>query len=205
MLPPTIHASLRPLAWPPAILAAAILAAGCLGSAKTRYFLLSPTATPTATAPATATAPGANLVAIRGCRLPDYLNRTEMITRKGQHEIVIRDFESWAQAPEKMIRRTLHDNLARIIGTDKVAGDRATRHTSDILLVDFEFNQLDPTTDGVLAVNVDCRLHPLPDRTEEIHNLAFTIPLAGKDGKAITAAVNQALARIAAETALLLK
>lgn len=214
MLPLITHASPRPLPRPArpltarpltaallaaTLLAATLLAAGCLGSANTRYFLLSPTTWPTATAPA------AGLVVIRSCQLPDYLNRTEMIMRKGQNEVVIRDFDSWAQAPEKMIRLILRENLARILGAENIAEDKSPQSRSGNLLIDYEFRQLDPTTDGLLAVNVDCRLHALATKTDAIHNLAFTIPLAGKDGADIATAVNQALARIAEETAMMLK
>ena len=206
MLPLTTRASLRPFTRPARLLAAALfaavlLAAGCLGSAKTRYFLLSPTATTMAGA----TTPAAEPVVIRNCQLPDYLNRTEMIMRKGQNEVVIRDFDSWAQAPEKMIRLILRENLARILGAENIAEGKSPQPRSGNLLIDYEFRQLDPTTDGLLAVNVDCRLHALATKTDAIHNLAFTIPLAGKDGADIATAVNQALARIAEETAMMLK
>ena len=204
MFPLTSHSSLQTLSRmaATALLSAALLSAGCLNSAKTRYFLLSPTATPTADA----AKPTTSMVFIRNCQLPDYLDRTEMVMRqKPKIEVVFRDFDNWAQMPEKMIQRILRENLIRIIGAENVAGDKAPQSRSDILQIDYEFNQLDPTTDGVLKVDVDCRLHTLPAKAETIHNLSFTIPLANESGDAIADAINQALARIAEETAAMLK
>ncbi len=202
MFPLTAHPSRQPLGRlaATALLAATLLAAGCIGAAKTRYFLLSPTATPTAGA-----AKPTALAYIRNCQLPDYLDRTEMVMRKSQNEVVFRDFDNWAQMPEKMIQRILRENVARIIGAENVAGDKAPQSHLDIVQIDYEFNQLDPTTNGVLQVNVDCRLHALPTKTETIHNLSFTLPLANESGDAIANAINQALARIAEETAAMLK
>ena len=202
MFPLTDHASRQPLRRlaATALLTAVLLAAGCVGSAKTRYFLLSPTATPTANA-----AKPTALAYIRNCQLPDYLDRTEMVMRKSQNEVIFRDFDNWAQMPERMIQRILRENLARIIGAENVAGVKTPQSRSDIIQIDYEFNQLDPTTNGVLQVNVDCWLHALPTKTETIHNLSFTLPLDNESGDAITNAINQALARIAEETAAMLK
>ena len=54
-------------------------------------------------------------------RIPEYLNRPQIVTRKSAIELYLDEFNKWAEPLEDNFTRVLTENLANILGTDPVA------------------------------------------------------------------------------------
>jgi uncharacterized lipoprotein YmbA len=101
------------------ITAAALVVTGCLGSGTTRspeLFVLSAT---TDRAAPEAHDSGLRL-GVGPVALPERLNRPQIVTRAGEHEVIISEFSQWAEPLEDSFTETLSENLSRLISTDLV-------------------------------------------------------------------------------------
>ena len=95
----------------------AALLAACAGSGGdgTRLYVLSATAVP---APAAASA--APAVVVASVRLPQYLDRPQLVTRGAGNRVQIAEFDQWAGDLREDLTRTLADNLSRQLGSPQV-------------------------------------------------------------------------------------
>lgn len=103
-----------------AALAALALAAGCLGgpTLEPQYFTLS---SPAGGDPApVATRPELGLV-LGQVELPRYLDRAELVTRSGSHQLRVWNTVRWAGSLRNDVQRVVADDLARLLGTARVA------------------------------------------------------------------------------------
>jgi uncharacterized lipoprotein YmbA len=110
---------------PRALIAAAALAmlSGCASDPVTRYYVLAATA-PTAAAAMAGSRPVA--VVIKDLRLPQYLERAQIVTRGGENRLLMADYELWAGDLRQDMTRVLTENLARLLASDRVV---AAPHT----------------------------------------------------------------------------
>jgi uncharacterized lipoprotein YmbA len=53
--------------------------------------------------------------------IPDYLNRKEIVLRSLTNEVILSDFAQWAGPLREDFSRAVTENLALLLGTDKVA------------------------------------------------------------------------------------
>ncbi|MBI3370572.1 MAG: membrane integrity-associated transporter subunit PqiC [Betaproteobacteria bacterium] len=90
------------------------LSCGCSSTPAIRYYVLSPTAE----APARRAAPVA--VIITDLRLPQYLERSQIVTRGGDHRLQISEYELWAGNLREDMTRVLAENLGRLLASDRV-------------------------------------------------------------------------------------
>jgi uncharacterized lipoprotein YmbA len=107
-----------------ALLLGAILVwgGGCLGgvSAPTRFYTLVPVAVPT-TDVNPRTAERGLAIGVGPVTLPGYLDRREIVTRRGREEIELGEFDRWSEPLKDGAIRVLGENLAILLRTDRVA------------------------------------------------------------------------------------
>ena len=53
-------------------------------------------------------------------KLPQHLNRKQIVTRAGQNEVTLSEFDHWAGNLQENILRVLAENLTILLGTEKV-------------------------------------------------------------------------------------
>lgn len=91
------------------------LVAGCSGTAKdTRLYVLGPVA---AAAPA---ATGGPAVVVAAVRLPQYLDRSQIVTRSGDNRLELAEFDLWGGNLRQDLTRVLAENLSRLLGSERV-------------------------------------------------------------------------------------
>ena len=93
------------------------LLVGCSSTPVTRFYVLSPLG-PTETGQAQST--NAVAVAIREVRLPQYLERPQIVTRGGNHQIQLADDAQWAGNLQQDMTRVLTENLTNLLKSDRV-------------------------------------------------------------------------------------
>lgn len=53
-------------------------------------------------------------------KLPDYLDRSQLVTRVGPNRVVFSDFERWAEPLDRNFSRIMIENLVALLNTEKV-------------------------------------------------------------------------------------
>jgi uncharacterized protein len=88
------------------------LLAGCGKSAPTHFYSLSTTGTD---APAAAPAGPCISLGIGPVEFPAYLDRAQIVTRIGQNQMHLAEFEQWIEPPRDNFQRALTENLAPLV------------------------------------------------------------------------------------------
>lgn len=101
----------------PVLIAAAacfVLLCGCSSMPANRYYVLNATAeTPARRAAAVA-------VVITDVRLPQYLDRSQIVVRGGDHRLQISEYDLWAGNLREDMTRILAVNLGRLLESERV-------------------------------------------------------------------------------------
>lgn len=105
-----------------AAVASLALLCGCSSAPATRYYVLSPTAQmPAHRAQALVDREAAAVaVVIKDVRLPQYLDRSQIVTRGSDHRLQIAEYEQWAGNLREDMTRVLAENLGRLLESDRV-------------------------------------------------------------------------------------
>jgi uncharacterized lipoprotein YmbA len=96
------------------------LAAGCSSAPATRYYVVTPLE-----AVAAVPVPGPSVV-VGGVRLPQYLERPQLVTRSGDSQLQFQEFHLWGGNLAKDLTRVLAENLSQLLRSDSVV---AAPHT----------------------------------------------------------------------------
>jgi uncharacterized protein len=104
-----------------ALALAVALATGCSSVPPVRFYVVTPLAGP---APA-ARAPGPRVV-VAAVRLPEYLERPQLVTRSGDNRLQLEEFHQWGGNLAKDLTRVMAENLSLLLGSDAVV---AAPHT----------------------------------------------------------------------------
>ena len=94
---------------------AAILATGCSSVPPMRFYVVTPLAAPAAAA----RAPGPRVV-VAAVRLPEYLERPQLVTRSGDNRLQLEEFQQWGGNLAKDLTRVMAENLSQLLGSDAV-------------------------------------------------------------------------------------
>jgi uncharacterized protein len=95
------------------LLLAMVVLSGCAGTEPTRFYLLTPKANPV---PVTGTVKENGLTIVIGAvRLPEYLNRSQIVTRVSDNEVELGWQDRWAEPLERNFTRALAQNLEQLL------------------------------------------------------------------------------------------
>ena len=99
--------------------AIAVLLSGCAGTQQSRFYTLTPLASPETQQPTAAATQGLS-INIAPVEIPDYLDRPQIVTRDGGNELKVAEFDRWAGSLDENISAVLAEDLALLLGTDRV-------------------------------------------------------------------------------------
>lgn len=104
-----------------AVFVATGIVAGCLSAEApvTRYYLLTPMDFPGTEARREAGKTGPS-VEIAAVRLPQYLERPQIVTRSSENRLELAEFDQWGGNLEKNLKRVLATNLARLLESAQI-------------------------------------------------------------------------------------
>jgi uncharacterized lipoprotein YmbA len=97
-----------------AVLALGAALAGCAAALPTRFYTLAPAAVPKA--PAETAAPGKTApLGLGPVETPAYLDRPEIVTREGNYQVKMAEFDRWAEPLQGMVAGLLADRLGKAL------------------------------------------------------------------------------------------
>lgn len=129
----------------------ALWLSGCGSSPPTKFYVLSnvSTAKPMPQSLGRDIAVGVGPVV-----LPDYLDRPQIVTRSGQNELNLAEFDRWAEPLKDNVSQVLAENLAVLLPSNKVHGFPWKRATPLDCQVRAKITRFDHSDDGTTALHV---------------------------------------------------
>jgi len=100
---------------------AATLATGCASGPPVGFYVVTPLAGPASAA--RASGPG---VVVASVRLPEYLERPQLVTRSGDNRLQLEELHQWGGNLAKDLTRVMAENLSLLLASDAVV---AAPHT----------------------------------------------------------------------------
>jgi hypothetical protein len=134
---------------------ALLLANGCISSSRSkpsRFYTLDAMSVHEAASHAAATSSTQDLrIGIVPVNIPEYLKKSQIVTRTGASEISLAEFDRWAGSLDEDIGRVVAENLSLLLQTDKVLNFPWRRNVELDYTVEMQVSRLE----GALGGEVD--------------------------------------------------
>lgn len=177
---------------------------GCFSSTPaTRLYLLTPMTDATADAnnkvPATA-APVVKPVSlvIREVRVPQYLDRPQIVTRGSGQRLLISEYDQWGGNLREDLTRILSENLGRVLGSDRVVAAPYSMAWQPDYRIDVEVLRFERDAEGQVRLSARWRLMAGRDAVLLASpEAAFSVAPADSSYSSLVAAMSSAYADLA--------
>jgi uncharacterized lipoprotein YmbA len=190
-----------------AALAALATLPACGSTPESRFYTLEPLA---ARDPAPADGGGAAedvVVLVGPVELLQVLDRPQMVTRVGDNEVAVHEYDRWAEPLGQGIARVLAEDLGALLGSDRVSllsdpgAVDADAWRLGVVVVRFEGGP-----DGRCALVARWTLErPSPGSHAEVHRSELTAEMSSRDGAGLAAAMSRNVNGLAREVAAALR
>jgi len=124
---------------------------GCGSSPSVRFYALEPLAIEYATDPE-----GAAVLGLGPLRIPDYLHRSQLVTRGYESELVIDEYNRWAEPLSTAVHRTLANNVDALLDTVAVVSFPSTASVDYRLVGQIQRFEVDAR--GIALLDVQWRV-----------------------------------------------
>lgn len=178
-----------------------VVLSGCTSSPSSRFYILSPLAT---TSPETKPLPDERClsIGIGPIKIPDYLDRPQIVTRVAQDEIVLAEFDRWAEGLRNNLTQVLADNLSVLLCTRTIL----LFPWESVIPIDYRIVMEVRRLDGSLGGNVSLEAWWTilsGDRKQILltKKSNFTEVTGSKDYKSLVSAQSRALEKLSREIA----
>jgi uncharacterized protein len=134
--------------------------------------------------------------------LPAYLSRTQMVTMAGNNEVVLDEFNRWAEPLKDNFYRVLMENLSSLLNTSHIyAYDRDGSTTANYQVV-IDVTNFHGTPGGDVCLTAFWRIvHGEDGKTLRMYKSVFRAPVSGEGFPEIVDAQNQTLTVFSREIA----
>ena len=126
-----------------------MLLVGCAGNAPSRYYILSPLTDENRVTQEESCIS----VGIGPIKLPEYVNRLQIVTRTAPNELLLSYFDLWAEPLADSVPRVLAENISRLICTREVALFPWKPSRVPDYRVEVEVLQMDGTLGGTVSLD----------------------------------------------------
>jgi uncharacterized protein len=186
-----------------------VFGCGLLGGGTremTRFFVLKPIPMATEVPVSAATSPETFSIGIGPVKLPDSLNRQQMVTRVSENEVRVEPFYRWAAPLTENITSVLAENLSSLLGTNRVvtfpwASAKQPAYQVRVTVVDFM---------GALGGEANLEVRWVLTQGENQQELvnkhsSFKAPVSSSEHSALVTAQSRLLADLSHEIAQVLQ
>lgn len=154
------------------------------------YYTLAPLQGP-------ATAPSTLAIGVGPVTFPEWLDRSQVVTRRDAHRLDVHDAHRWAGTLKGEFQRVLAANLARLTGSDRVAVQPWGRYFQPDYRVVIDVLGFEGREDGAAVLTATWMLVKEPEaRLVTVQQADITRQAAGAGTAGLVAAQNEALAEL---------
>jgi hypothetical protein len=183
-----------------------LTAAGCLGgpSAPTKFYTLMPVAAPDGTG-RSAAADLAVTVGVGPVILPAYLDRSQIVTRRGPDELDLAEFDRWAGPLDDNIQGVVAQDLATLLQTDRIALFPWPKRRSVARQVVVDVLRFDGTPGGDVSLDARWRILGSDGGELMVKRLSLTEATGGPGYARLVAAMSRAVSGLSRDVAAALR
>ena len=178
----------------------ASLAIGCGITKPAHFYLLTPQ--PSNVESIQQASPSSPMILVGPVRLPEYLNRSQIIHYSTANELKLNEYHRWAEPLENNVARVLSENLRQQLQNNHVLlyPGLNVRHFDYRVSIDVTRFDVDTSSHVVLAVNWVLRAGH-GDETLLVHRLTIREPVQNRDYGSIVSTQSRALGKLSAAMA----
>jgi uncharacterized lipoprotein YmbA len=132
--------------------------------------------------------------------LPDYLSRPEIVSRRGQHRVVLAEYDRWATDLEELFAQTLQANLIIMLPSEHVVRFAWEPLVSADHFITVSVGRFE-VMDGTAVLTARWGMADDIGEATAMHLSQYTEPVQGDDYVAIVAALSKTLAALSREIA----
>lgn len=183
------------------ILLAAMILSGCGVSQAPRFYALSPLVRPAET-PTAAASGNSLLIGLGPVAVPDRLDRPQLLSRSGENEIIIAEFDRWSGSLREEVSRTVAENLTHLLPSCRVVSYPWGRRLQLDRQITIDIIQMEGRLGGELLLKANWAV--MTDdgtKTALVRHTEISEKTAGPDYESYVAAQSRALARLSREIA----
>lgn len=134
--------------------------------------------------------------------LPEYVRRSELVSRVGGTRIVVSASERWAEPLDRAVVRVLAIDLERALGTDRVVNHPWYERDRPDVQIEIAFSRCERDESGKVVVAARWSVRELAGEGPPIEKESrIERGAAGVDGASTSLALSQALAELCREIA----
>ena len=130
-----------------------VLLAGCASSPPSKFYQLSPLQNRTAFT-RDASLEKIVMIAVGPIRIPDYLDRPQIVTRAGRNELRLSEFDRWAGSLENDVTRVLVEDISILLPTERFSAVPWTPYLESQVPASYRVEVLVERFDGWLGDSV---------------------------------------------------
>lgn len=185
-------------------LAACLLAlAACATTPRSSFYVLSSLPLPVDDSVAAAPAGPASgpTLGIGPVSLPPYLDRPEIVTRTGSHQLQLAEYHRWGEPLEDNIARVLGENLAVLVPSENVVSFPWRRSAGIDYQVIVEVREFERGADGDVSLRARWQVRRGDGQRVVTRDSNIAQPARGSDYGAIATAMSGALEQLSREIA----
>lgn len=178
---------------------------GCASSPKSRFYLLQSYVPAGKTEVAVSTADGA-VYGIGPVRLPEYLDRPQIVTRTGRNELQLAEYDRWGEPLKDSFNRVLIENLAALLPSNAVIAFPWPKSAHVKYQVMAEVTRFDGVSGRQVQLFAQWSVMDMAaNKAVVTKKTAITTPVSAAGYESLVAAQNEALGEFSAEIAAALK
>jgi hypothetical protein len=178
--------------------------AGCASTPSSKFYQLSP-AKSQAGAKHEVVKEGAVTIAVGPMRLPDYLDRPQIVTRTGRNEIHLSEFDRWAGSLDNDVLMVLVEDLADLLPADRFFVTRWSplleNQLQSLYWVELLVQRFEGTPGGSVVLKAQWGLFSKDKRFILKRQADITEPVNGAGYDALVEGMSRALERLSRDIA----
>jgi uncharacterized protein len=179
-----------------ALVAVAVWLTGCASTRQGRFYTLNSVAIQE-DRQTSGQALNSVSVSIAPVEIPDYLDRPQIVTRNGGTELKLAEFDRWAGSLSDNIATVLAENLAQLLGSDRVFLRHRVNSGKADFAVALRVIRLDCVPGDKVLLKAQWTVHTRQKADSATTNLAtFSEAPSGGSYEAMASAISQALAQV---------
>ena len=185
---------------------ALLLAAGCIGGSRSkpsRFYTLDSMDNRAAASFAAATSMTQDLrIGIVPVKVPEYLKKSQIVTRTSGNEITLAEFDRWAGSLDEDIGRVVAENLSLLLQTDKVLNFPWRRNVELDYTIEMQVSRLEGALGGDVEFVVRWAIFDADNKNVfSVQTSRITQAVKGGSYADLVAAQSQALATFSQQLA----
>jgi uncharacterized lipoprotein YmbA len=130
-----------------------VILTGCASSPSSKFYQLNPVQN-TTSASGGVSSDQRQVIAIGPVRIPDYLDRPQMVTRSGKNELKLSEFDRWAGSLESDVNRVLVEDIPSLLPADRFSVVRWTPYLESQVPASYRVEVLVERFEGTLGDSV---------------------------------------------------